>query len=171
MSAASSAATAVSAAALAVSLQNPLQTLTFIAAPALLTNACSLLVLSTSNRFARSVDRARLLAKQPLDDNGIALARVERRALLLVRALTALYIGVGAFGGSTFFGLVGSVGLTAGHVNWLSFFTEVSLVFASIGVLSIVTAAAHLVPETLTAYRGLLQEATMISRGRIHEIP
>jgi len=40
---------------------NPFAILTFIAAPALLTNASSLLALGTSNRFARNVDRARAL--------------------------------------------------------------------------------------------------------------
>jgi hypothetical protein len=162
--------TMVTAQTLAASLQNPLQSLTFIAAPALLTNSCALLLLSTSNRFARAVDRARLLAKQPLDDSGAALTRVERRALLLVRALIALYTAVGSFGASTFLGLLGSVGFTVGALKGLTLFTEGSLVMASIGVLSIATAAAHLVPETITAYRGLLIEATTVSKGRILEV-
>ena len=37
---------------------NPFTVLTFIAAPAVLTNASSVLALGTSNRFARVIDRA-----------------------------------------------------------------------------------------------------------------
>ena len=41
---------------------NPLATLSFIVAPAVLTNAASVMVMSTSNRLARAVDRARELS-------------------------------------------------------------------------------------------------------------
>jgi uncharacterized protein DUF2721 len=43
-------------------LTNPFAVLTFIAAPAILTNAFSALALGTSNGFARAIDRARSLA-------------------------------------------------------------------------------------------------------------
>ena len=43
---------------------NPFAALSLIVAPAILTNACSVLILSTSNRFARAVDRARQLAQE-----------------------------------------------------------------------------------------------------------
>ena len=44
-----------------VAATNPFAALTFIAAPALLTNTSSLLLLGTSNRLARAVDRVRAL--------------------------------------------------------------------------------------------------------------
>ncbi|MGD9210766.1 MAG: DUF2721 domain-containing protein [Desulfobacteraceae bacterium] len=43
---------------------NPFIMLTFIVAPAVLTNCSALMAMSTSNRFARTIDRARELAKQ-----------------------------------------------------------------------------------------------------------
>ena len=43
---------------------NPFSLLTFIAAPAILTNASSVNVLSTSNRLARSMERARAISLQ-----------------------------------------------------------------------------------------------------------
>ena len=43
---------------------NPFAVLSLIAAPAILTNCCSLLAMSTSNRLARAVDRAHELTKQ-----------------------------------------------------------------------------------------------------------
>lgn len=43
---------------------SPFAALSLIVAPAVLTNASSILVLSTSNRLARAVDRARALAAE-----------------------------------------------------------------------------------------------------------
>jgi hypothetical protein len=40
---------------------NPLNALTFIVAPAILTNASSVMTMGISNRFARAVDRVRML--------------------------------------------------------------------------------------------------------------
>src|SRR3954468_11632326 len=42
---------------------NPFAILTFIAAPAILTNASSVLALGTSNRFARTIDRMRAMIR------------------------------------------------------------------------------------------------------------
>jgi hypothetical protein len=152
-------------------MQNPLQSLTFIAAPALLTNACSLLVLSTSNRFARAVDRTRLLAKTQNEDQGKSLRRAERRALILVRALTGFYTGVGAFACSTFMGLFGSALQTIGQARGLTFFTEAALALAVIGVMSIAIAATFLVRETWIAYNGLIIEAQTLGSGRNIKAP
>ena len=76
---------------------NPFAILSFIVAPAVLTNASSLLAMSTSNRLARAVDQARELAKQLEDPGGSAspeagrwlteLGAAEKRAQMLVRAL------------------------------------------------------------------------------------
>ena len=43
---------------------NPFAVLSLIVAPAILTNAASVLVMSTSNRLARAIDRARDLARE-----------------------------------------------------------------------------------------------------------
>jgi hypothetical protein len=83
--------------------------------PALLISATGTLVLSTSNRLSRVVDRVRVLSKdaeqlhRPVDpaasDPGFALAKralitnqltaLARRALLLRSALAALYTAIG----------------------------------------------------------------------------
>src|SRR4051794_13274556 len=78
---------------------NPFGILTFIVAPAILTNASSVMSLGTSNRFARAIDRARALAKElqappaPADDAAALrvkqLVYANRRALLLGRPLPA----------------------------------------------------------------------------------
>src|SRR5213594_968337 len=91
--------------------QSPFAVLTFIAAPALLTNATSVLALSTINRMLRTRDRMHELfnrseaggqseaeTKRLLDQ----VDRVERQALLLLRALHSIYVALGSFAAATF---------------------------------------------------------------------
>jgi Protein of unknown function (DUF2721) len=87
---------------------NPFGILMFIVAPAILTNASSAMALSTSNRFARALDRARALSSQvegrendPDPDIALEIRQLwsaERRVLLLVRALTAFDLLLEAVG-------------------------------------------------------------------------
>src|SRR5690349_4461384 len=97
---------------------NPFAALTLVAAPAILTNATSALVLSTSNRFARAVDRARVVAAE-LEKLGRGgdpaltalrmgqLSRLERRAVLLLQALRLFYLALGSFAGATLVSVAG----------------------------------------------------------------
>src|SRR3954454_14933013 len=95
---------------------NPFSLLTFIAAPAILTNASSINALSTSNRLARSMDRARAISRQIEEhkddvDGGnavrmIILKLAERRTLLIVRALTCFYIAIGSFAAASLISLL-----------------------------------------------------------------
>jgi archaellum biogenesis protein FlaJ (TadC family) len=98
---------------------NPFAVLSLIAAPAILTNACSLLAMSTSNRLARAVDRARELAKQLEEAGGLAtpeadrrlreLTVTEQRTLQLLAALRSIYLALGSFAFATLISLVGAV--------------------------------------------------------------
>src|SRR5690606_23010901 len=86
---------------------NPFAILSFIVAPAILTNASSVLAMSTSNRLARVVDRARELTRQleaeKEPENGVTARRLrellaaETRSLMLIRALRSFYTALGAF--------------------------------------------------------------------------
>ena len=97
---------------------NPFTVLTLIAAPAVLTNASSVLALGTANRLARVIDRVReLTAKlQGMDEAADSLElmqvrqldRVERRALLLTKALSAFYLSLGSFAAVSLKGYQGS---------------------------------------------------------------
>ena len=104
---------------------NPFAALTFIAAPALLTNASSLLLLGTTNRLARAVDRVRALASQlehcmprragdRRDRTGL-MQRAEQRVRIIVRAMTAFYLAVGSFAFGTMLALVGAALVTPAH--------------------------------------------------------
>jgi len=99
---------------------SPFAVLSLIVAPAILTNACSVLSMSTSNRLARAVDRARELAKQLEEPSGSVggsettrrlaeLAATEQRAVMLLGALRSFYVALGAFAAATFISVVGAV--------------------------------------------------------------
>ena len=147
---------------------NPLGILTFIVAPAILTNASSVMALGTANRFARAIDRARELSaqvegKEHDPDPEIALRlrqlqSAERRALLLVRALTAFYLSVGCFAAASLISLLGAV-LFVAHQELLHRPTLiVAFCAGAAGVGGLVTGSGLLVWETRMALRILSDE-------------
>ena len=80
--------------------------LTLIAAPAVLTNASSVLALNTANRFGRVVDRSRQITAELESATGDPelkeirvrqLGRLRKRAALLLRAQTSFYLALGLF--------------------------------------------------------------------------
>src|SRR5260370_7674401 len=85
---------------------NPFAALTLIAAPAVFTNASSLLALGTGNRLARVVDRTRYLARElhsaTARDETTQLwvdhpSRLEKRATLRVPPIILFYAPTGPF--------------------------------------------------------------------------
>ncbi len=155
---------------------NPFAVLTFIAAPAVLTNAASVMVTSTSTRFARAVDRARVLAKElgaapPLAGDAAQsrmkqLAYANRRAAILVRSLTAFYLSVGAFAGASLTSLLGSI--LAGSLDSAAVRHGANLAAfgcGAVGVGGLVGGAAMLVVETRLTLAILREEAGMVSRS------
>lgn len=153
---------------------SPFAALTFIAAPALLTNAASVLLLGTSNRLARAVDRVRTLAER-LDlhiETGSAVAQrdlehlqtAERRVRVIVAALTAFYLAVGAFAFSTMIALIGAGFLTQDLSSWLPAVVKTTTAAAAIGVASIVFGALSLVFESRLTFALLHAEADLVRR-------
>jgi hypothetical protein len=149
---------------------SPFAALSLIVAPAVLTNACSVLVLSTSNRLARAVDRARALASHlespSKADDGLTALRfkemdsAERRALLLLSALRFFYASIGAFATAALTSLVGAA-LLSTPVEVLPATLEVVAVAAGfIGVLGLVMGCVLLLRETRIAVRVVSEEAT-----------
>jgi hypothetical protein len=98
---------------------NPFSVLSWIIAPALLTNACTLLILSTANRLARAVDRAQELSSKiedradPASPGAIRrfgeLTAHERRSLMLLAALRSYYVACGSFATATLISIFGAV--------------------------------------------------------------
>jgi hypothetical protein len=98
---------------------NPFAVLSLIVAPAILTNAASVLAMSTSNRLARAADRARELSRQ-LEAAGDLSSRdaarrlreldtTEQRTLMLLVALRSVYLALGGFASATLVSLFGAV--------------------------------------------------------------
>ncbi|WP_373652394.1 MULTISPECIES: DUF2721 domain-containing protein [unclassified Schlesneria] len=142
---------------------NPFAVLSLIVAPAILTNATSVLIMSTSNRLARSVDRARELSKQleettryESEDAQRRLREVnaaKRRALLLLHALRSLYLALGAFASSAFVSLLGAVTAPA-QLAVLVITMEIAAVIAGmVAVGAMVYGTVLLLRETKIAVR------------------
>lgn len=147
---------------------NPFVILTFIVAPAILTNASALMVLSTSNRFARAIDRARELSRQiesvrksddlsALDRLESEVLNTEKRAVLLLKSLRSFYFSLGCFAFAASISLFG-----AGVVNLVS--VPVQRFLATCGVASVFLAVGGLVSGSV-----LLFSETRITVGIIQD--
>jgi hypothetical protein len=147
---------------------SPFAALTIIVAPAILTNAASILSLGTGNRIARVVDRTRVLASElaSLDPASARAARYEEhmwrlrvRSQLLLRALRCFYLSIGSFAASALISVIGS--LAAAWVGTSVFLAMAMLSLASgtMGVGGLVVGCAVTVRETQLAVRFLEEEA------------
>jgi hypothetical protein len=157
--------------------ENPFAALTLIVAPAMLANACSVLTLGTGNRFARVVDRSRLLTKEmddlPPSDPGfekrmVQLERLQRRARLLIRALTVFYSTLGAFVAAGLVSLVGAVLAEGTHTALFRTFAGIGLGIGVLAVVGVAAGCAMLVMETRLAVRNLYEEADLLHDRWVH---
>lgn len=158
---------------------NPFAALTFIAAPALLTNASSLLLLGTSNRLARAVDRVRALASH-LEHHADTESRIaqlelrqmksaERRVLIIVRAMTAFYLAVGSFAFGTMLALVGAALVTPDHEVMRLWVMRLTIAACVIGVAAIMSGSLSLVFETRLTFQILRVEADLVRERYAHK--
>ncbi|PYQ64156.1 MAG: hypothetical protein DMF53_08125 [Acidobacteria bacterium] len=157
---------------------NPFAVLSFIVAPAILTNSSTVLILSTSNRLARAVDRARALSKE-LDasqDPGSEadaqrlreLTVVEKRSVLLVRALRIFYLAVSGFTSAALLSLAGAVLATSAPAWVATLLGYVVIAAGLVAVGSIIFGAVLLVRETRMAI-DTLSEQTASLRFRVRQ--
>ncbi len=153
---------------------NPFALLTFIAAPAILTNSSSVMTMGTSNRFARAVDRARALAalvenKRANPDEDLKLYvkqlhTAERRTQLLVRALTCFYLAVGSFAAAALISLIGAAFFIA-HLEVLrTACMVVALIAGLFGVGGLVCGSTILIFESRLTLRMLMFESDLRER-------
>lgn len=158
---------------------NPFAALTFIAAPALLTNASSLLLLGTSNRLARAVDRVRALASH-LEHHADTESRIaqlelrqmksaERRVLIIVRAMTAFYLAVGSFAFGTMLALVGATLVTPDHEVMRLWVMRLTIAACVIGVAAIMSGSLSLVFESRLTFQILQVEADLVRERYAHK--
>ena len=148
--------------------QNPFAVLTAVVAPAVLTNACSVLSLGTANRIARVVDQTRALAatratlpaerrRAYADD----MQTLEIRGTMLLRALRIFYAALGAFAASALVAIVGAA--LAAYELEAAFRVAAVIGFAagSAAVLALVVGCTLMVRETRLAIRMLTNEIAL----------
>jgi hypothetical protein len=153
---------------------NPFIVLTFISAPAVLTNASCVLLFGTGNRYARAVDRMHELSKAvdslvslTAEEDSfrvIQLEAAERRALLIVRALTCFYASVAAFVLTTLVTLLGAILSSAAPdqtATKLSYF--VGLVAGTSGAGGLIAGSLLLVRETRESFVVLSKENRIVA--------
>ncbi len=157
---------------------SPFAVLTAVVAPAVLTNASSVLCLGTSNRLARVVDRTRVVTSQlaslpPASPDCLPwadqLQRLQVRAQLLLKALRLLYGSLGAFAAAALFSVIGS--LLDYYSRPLAFrgVALLALVIGGFAVLGLVSGCVLMVRETRLAVRALAIEAELARSP--HRIP
>jgi Protein of unknown function (DUF2721) len=155
---------------MASTAENPFAVLTLIAAPAVFTNASSLLVLGTSNRLARVVDRTRFIARElhvsakrdEVTNLWVShLSRLEVRGVLLVRALSFFYVAIGCFAAASLVSILGAV--LAGTAYRLPFeaIAGIGFVAGTIGFVGLAVGCVLLVRETRLALRSMSEEADL----------
>ncbi len=156
---------------------NPFAVLSLIVAPALLTNASSVLSMSTSNRLARASDRARELARkieESADFSSVENERrlreltiAEQRTMLLLRALRSFYVALGGFASATFVSLLGAVLVPVGTGLLVRIPGMVGVGAGLLAVGAIVNGSVVLLRETRLAVQAIQERAaTVRARAR-----
>ena len=146
-----------------MALSNPLVVLSYVGGPALLTNATALFILSTSNRFARAVDRARFLADKLSGERApvrahfrLEMPEVRHRVLLIGRALVCFYFAATAFAMATLVSIVAAVLMQESQEATALFTAGASL--GATGFCAFIAGAGMLALESRTAVRSLSRE-------------
>jgi len=153
---------------------NPFAILTFISAPAVLTNAACVLLFGTGNRYGRAIDRVHELAdvvegRANLDESELRLrirqlSAAETRTLLIVRALTCSYSAVAGFVASTLVSLIGAGLVSAGITRGVDSSLALSLIAGSIGVFAMIAGAVMLALETRFSFQVLREEKGFLTK-------
>jgi len=147
---------------------NPFAVLTSVVAPAILTNASSVLALGTGNRLARVVDRTRvvaveLAAREPgsLDYQAWAsqLDRLQVRAQLLLKALRAFYASLGLFASAALVSVGGSIAAYYGQKLPFQLAAGLATFTGGSAVVGLASGCLLMVRETRLAVQNLAEEA------------
>jgi hypothetical protein len=144
--------------------------LTAIVAPAILTNASSVLALGTSNRLARVVDRTRVVAAELAAYEfespdyrmwAAQLAPLQVRAQLLLKALRLFYAGLGSFAASALVSVVGSIAAYYGQRLPFEAAAALAVLTGASAVVELASGCVLMVRETQLAVRSVEEEANI----------
>ena len=147
---------------------SPFAVLTAVVAPAILTNASSVLALGTSNRLARVVDRTRIVAAQLASfEPGTAdyqmwyaqLEPLHLRTQLLVKALRLFYAGLGLFAASALVSVGGPIVAYYGRPVLFRAAAALAVLTGASAVFGLCAGCVLMVRETQLAVKSLEEEA------------
>ena len=156
---------------------NPFAVLTAIVAPAILTNACSVLALGTSNRLGRVVDRTRVVASdiassKPGSEGFLEwnsqLRALEMRTQLLLRALRLFYAALGLFASAALISVAGSMAAYYGQRLLFQLGAFLAILTGGSAVVGLSAGCFSMVNETRLAVKSLGEEARM--RIKLHQV-
>jgi Protein of unknown function (DUF2721) len=154
---------------------NPFAVLTAVVAPAILTNACSVLALGTSNRLARVVDRTRVVDRElaAVGPGGMnyeswmaQLAGLQMRTQLLVKALRVIYGSLGLFATAALVSVLGSIVTYYGQRILFQLTAGLALLAGAVAVVGLASGCALMVHETRLAVQNLAEEAKIYQARR-----
>jgi hypothetical protein len=144
---------------------DPFSILTVVVAPAVLTNASSVLALGTNNRLARVADRAHAATSQlaQLDPGSrdyqfyaAQLPDLQTRAQLLLGALRCFYSGLGLFASSAIISIAGSIVVYYGRPAAFVIAAGIGVVCGASAVIAMVCGSVFMIRETQLAVKGLV---------------
>jgi hypothetical protein len=155
--------------------ENPFSVLSYIVAPALLTNTTALLLMGTINRFGRAVDRARAVAERVTKGGAATDSELDRlteteleicrrRVNIIRNAMTAFYTATACLALATLLSLAGALLATAGSPLVLDVALGISAAFGVAGVAAIVFGSARLVGESRLGARANIHETAYVQR-------
>jgi hypothetical protein len=150
--------------------ESPFAILTAIVAPAVLTNACSVLALGTSNRIARVVDRTRIInaelaspaASAEYENLNRQSGRLRVRADMLLKALRIIYAALGGFAASALISVVGGVVVSFNpqHIVF-DLAGGIALLVGTFAVAALVSGCSLLFRETRLALLSIAEEEAL----------
>ena len=152
---------------------NPFAILTAIVAPAILTNASSVLALGTSNRLGRVVDRSRVVyddlgdtapGSRAHDEWSDQLKALRTRGQMLLRALRLFYATLGLFASSALVSVGGSIATYYGHKPLFVLAAGLAVITGASAVAGLALGCVLMVRETHLAVQSLDKEAEIRSK-------
>ena len=153
--------------------QSPYAVLTLIGAPALLTNASSVLALSTINRMLRTRERMHNLYLSAEEGKlsdweqvhlGEHVTRIEEQALALLRALHAIYFALGSFAGATLITLLGASLAPFEGASWFRALAGAGLALGFFGLGGLIYGSVSLFHATRISLIDIREEAAVIRK-------
>lgn len=154
-------------------LHNPFAVLTFIVAPALLTNASCLLALSTANRMLRARERMHAVFEKS-EQAGLSsdeksrlrheANRVEEQSIHLLKGLGSIYIALCGFVLATFVTLLGAAVAQVPGAAWFRIAAIAGMGLGAIGVGGLVIGSTHLFKATRISMTNIREEAELIRK-------